>query len=250
MTAVDAYWITAFLDLPTDGHEAALRFWQEATGFGASPPRGSAGEFRTLVPPTGDPHIGVQRIEDGPPGVHLDLHVPSVTEAAAAAVALGATIVAESSYIVMRSPGGYVFCFVDHPAGPDPAPAAGGGPVRPYQVSLDIPAAHYAADVLFWSGLLGGEALEADDGDFAAIPAPSALPVRLLCQRLGADDDGAARAHLDIAAGATNGGVAVTHVALGAEVVATFDHWIALRDPAGMDYCLTTIDPVTGKRPG
>ncbi|MEM9894567.1 MAG: VOC family protein [Actinomycetota bacterium] len=250
MSAVDVYWITAFIDLPADGHEVGVRFWSAMTGFEPSPPRGTTGEFLTLLPATGAPHLAVQRIDEGPPGIHLDLHVTSVDAAAAAAVALGATVVARLDYTVMRSPGGYVFCFVDHPAGPEPAPAGGPGPIRPYQVSLDVPAERYDADVAFWSSLLGDGPIEAADSDFTAIRTDAPLPVRLLCQRLGPGDDGGARAHLDVAAGVLNGDIATDQVALGAEVVGTFEHWIALRDPAGMDYCLTTIDPVTGRRPG
>src|SRR6478609_6520322 len=118
------FWVSAFLDLPTDGFDEAVAFWQGVTGFGLSEPRGSEGEFATLVPPDGDDYLRVQRIDEGP-RIHLDLHVENPQVAAEAAIELGAHVLVrhEEGYVVLRSPGGFVFCFVRHDAARKPRPA-------------------------------------------------------------------------------------------------------------------------------
>ena len=109
MTTVS--WVTAFLDLPPDVHEAGTRFWAAVTGYAVSPSRGDDAEFRTLLPPVGDPYLKIQRTGAGGgevtgPEVHLDLHVTSIARSAARAEGLGAEIVhrSEHGYVVLRSP--------------------------------------------------------------------------------------------------------------------------------------------------
>jgi hypothetical protein len=53
-------------------------FWAAVTGSTLPPSRGRSGEFVTVIPSHGDPHLRVQRIDEGPGGSHLDLHVDDV----------------------------------------------------------------------------------------------------------------------------------------------------------------------------
>jgi hypothetical protein len=96
VTAVPVRWLTVFLDFPAGSFDAGVAFWREVTGSGLSPFRGAAGEFATLLPPSGDAYLRVRRIADGSGGHHLDLHVDpglaSVDQAAERAVALGANV--------------------------------------------------------------------------------------------------------------------------------------------------------------
>ena len=110
-------WLSAFLDFGTRSDFAAgVAFWAAVTGYERSPLRGPNNEFATLVPPTGDDYLRVQCLTEGPGRIHLDLHVADPVAAAARAGGIGATIVDEAAdgYVVLRSPGGFVFCFVPH----------------------------------------------------------------------------------------------------------------------------------------
>ena len=119
------FWVSAFLDFAPDAFEPGVAFWQGVTGYALSERRGVDGAFATLVPPDGDDYLRVQRLEDGDGRVHLDLHVENPTIAAEAAIELGAHVLMrhEQGYVVLRSPGGFVFCFVRHHASRRPAPA-------------------------------------------------------------------------------------------------------------------------------
>jgi len=89
-------WLTVFLDFPADAFGVGVAFWREVTGYRLSPSRGAAGEFATLLPPSGDAYLRVQRLLDGGGRCHLDLHVDTASEplaeAAGRAVALGARV--------------------------------------------------------------------------------------------------------------------------------------------------------------
>src|SRR5687768_16130873 len=120
---ISLFWVTAFRDLPASSFDQGVAFWRSVTGYGLSASRGERHEFATLEPPAGDAFLRVQRVQDGPGGIHLDLHVSDSRAAADAAHDLGATEVADLGHVIMRSPGGFTFCFVDHPAADRP-PAA------------------------------------------------------------------------------------------------------------------------------
>ncbi|MDW3219931.1 MAG: VOC family protein [Acidimicrobiales bacterium] len=232
-------WITAFVDLAADRFDAASRFWMDATGTTMSARRGPDGEFATLVPDTGDPVVRVQRTGDDTSGIHLDLHVDDVRAAADEATALGAVVVADPGHVVLRSPAGLGFCVVaDGGERRVPAPV-GSPPSRLDQIAIDVPAASFAAEVGFWSALLGWT-LRPSSTEFRRLEQPDGLPYRLLFQRL-ADDapETTARAHLDVSAGDGREDVAALHVELGSTRLATFEHWIVLEDPAGLPYCVT-----------
>jgi hypothetical protein len=235
-------WTTAFLDLPRDAIAASVEFWRGVTATGISPPRGADGEFVTLLPSDGDAFLRVQRF-DGGPRVHLDLHVDDPTAAAASAVALGAVELFREDHVVLRSPGGFVFCVVPW-QGEQRRPAPVGGVVVD-QVALDVPDALHAREVEFWSALTGWAAHGTDEPELTLLRRPAGIPLRVLLQRLGTDDPReSVTAHLDLAAGAARRDVADAHVAAGARILAERPHWVVMQDPAGIVYCLTAREPV------
>ena len=224
------FWASAFLDFPASSYAPGVAFWRQVTGFDLSPSRGDHQEFATLVPPDGDDYLRVQRVQDGPGGIHLDLHVSDPRAAADHALALGAAEVAapdmkDHGYAVLRSPGGNR-SLVD-------------------QVCLDIPSSGYAEECAFWSALTGWELTGSPvSPSFSRLTRPAGIPLRFLIQRLD-ESSGAARAHLDLAADDRVSEVH-RHAALGATVIAEWSRWTVLRDPVGAAYCITDRDPATG----
>lgn len=238
------FWVSAFLDSAPEHYREGVGFWQAATGYGLSAPRGETAEFATLLPPDGDDFLRVQRLEDGVDRVHLDLHVTDPRAAADAAVVAGAVEVVDRGYVVMASPGGLTFCFVGHPASRLPAPTrhADGSAARVRQVAIDVPRASYDVEWAFWSALTGWEQRPSSvTEDFRFLLAPPGQPLGLLVQRLQ-EEDGPVRAHLDW--GTTDRAAETErHLALGARVLAVHSHWTVLTDPVGRTYCLTDGDP-------
>ncbi len=245
-------WMTAFVDMPSDAFDAGVAFWERVTGCERSAPRGEFQQFATLQPADGDGYLRVQRTQDGSAKIHLDLHVDDVAAAAQAAVHLGASEVADFGYRIMRSPSGFVFCFVPHRGECErPAPfASAAGTSRVDQMALDIPFAAFPAEALFWAGLTGWARHAASRPEFEVLARPPELPLRVLLHRLGAGDGRReTTAHLDVACGADVDGLVAAHVAGGAVVEREEERWTTLRDPAGLPYCLTARDPWTGVLP-
>lgn len=250
---VTVVWTTLFLDLPGDRFDAGTTFWRAVTATTLSAPRGPADEFATLVPPDGDAFLRVQRFDDGP-RVHLDLHVDDVDAAAAHAVTLGATERHREEHVVLASPGGFVFCVVpDEGERRRPAPVDGprGGRARVDQLCLDVPEPLVERERAFWSDLTGWPVAGDTSLELVPLARPDGMPVRLLVQRLGADDARTqVTGHVDVAAaGPDRDAVVAAHVDLGAELVERFAQWTVMRDPAGLTYCLTGRSPDTGLRP-
>ncbi len=240
------FWVSAFLDNAPAHHAASIGFWQAATGYALSPPRGDDGEFATLVPPDGDDFLRVQRRHDGGDRIHLDLHLGDPRAAADAAVSLGAAeAVDRGDYVVLSSPGGVVFCYVTHPARTRPRPTAhaDGSTARVRQVAIDVPPASYEREWGFWSALTGWEPRASTvTEDFRFLVPPADQPLALLVQRLGEDHQGGIGAHLDW--GTTDRAAETErHLALGARVLAQHRHWTVLAEPTGRVYCLTDADP-------
>jgi len=233
-------WITGFLDTP--GVEAE-GFWLAVTGSTLSARR-DGGTFATLLPPDGDACLRVQVVADGPPRAHLDLHVEHVPAAAAEAGSLGAAVVRDDGdLVVLRSPAGIVFCVVPWHGERTPPGAVrwpDGQASLVDQLSLDIPAAGYDAEVGFWAGLTGWRLGDSDLPEFRFLYGGPGQPLRLLLQRLG---DGAPGVHLDLACEGFDAEVQ-RHVGLGATVVRQVPgDWTTLRDPAGREYCVTARAP-------
>ena len=234
MTAIPVRWLTVFLDFPAGSFGAGVAFWREVTGSTLSPFRGATGEFATLLPPSGDAYLRVQRVAGGSGGHHLDLHVDpavaSVEQAAERAVALGAKVLhRELGLVISSSPGGFTFCLVRwHGEGTVPGPVRldGAGASRADELWLDVPAGTFERERSFWTALTGWEG---QDG------ARSALPVRLELRRAEPGDRVAG--HLAFAC-ADRGALAGRHAAAGARILAVLPHETAMADPVGRLYRL------------
>lgn len=222
-------WLTAFIDLPVDVYDDGVAFWCGVTGYTVSPSRGEHGEFATLVPPEGDAYLRVQRVVDGPGGVHLDVHAPG------------------QPFAVRRSPGGLAFCEVSEELSRRPPPTAwpGGHWSIVDQVCLDISAAAYERECDFWCDRMVAAQVESSYfEEFTSLARPLDQPIRILLQRVG-DDRPQVTAHLDVY---TSDRAAETrrHEALGATVLREHEHFTVLTDPTGAAYCITPRDAVTG----
>ena len=238
-------WVSAFLDLGPAAVERGSAFWSAVTGYALSPTRGDEGEFATLLPPSGGDYLRVQRLTDGPDRIHLDLHVADPTIAAEAAIEAGGHVLVrhEAGYVVLRSPGGLVFCFVPHHPSRRPSPATWPDGTRSMvdQVCLDLPPSSYDVEVRFWRTVTGWDLADVAESEFERLQPPDEQPLRWLVQRLD-EDRPAVGVHLDLAADDRDAEVA-RHVALGATEVARHEWWTVLADPTGQRYCVTTRSP-------
>jgi hypothetical protein len=248
-TTTQPHWVTAFLDLPEETHEAGSAFWSAVTGYHRSAPRGEDGQFATLVPPVGTDFLRVQRLSEGP-RVHLDLHVDDPEAAAAGAESLGAEALGTSYDGVrsVRSPGGFAFCFVRGGAEERPPPTTWPDGRTSYvdQVCLDVPPSRYDAELDFWTAVTGWRRRDPRPGsEFGRVTPGPEQPLQLLLQRLD-DEQDAVSAHLDWAASEHEAEVSA-HVAAGARVRGRFEGWTVLEDPAATTYCITRRRP--GDRP-
>ena len=241
-------WLTVFLDFPADDFDAGVAFWREVTGCGLSALRGAEGEFATLLPASGDAYLRVQRVLEGG-GYHLDLHVDTPLEdAAAEARTLGARVLhLGPGLVIADSPGGFTFCLVrwdGESAVPGPL-HTNGGVSRVDTLCLDVPPGLYERECAFWSALTGWAARPAPVPGFAYLRRPAGLPARLLLQRLDDAVPGQpVRAHADF--GCTDEKAVAWHVSLGARVMGTFSYWTVLTGPAGREYCLVNREPDDG----
>jgi catechol 2,3-dioxygenase-like lactoylglutathione lyase family enzyme len=102
------------------------------------------------------------------------------------------------------------------------------------EVIVDVPSETLAAAQRFWAGALGGTVRRLEEyPEFAALDDPAALP-HVGFQDIG---DGAARFHLDIETDDIEAEVARLS-RLGAVVEQRREHWVVMRDPAGLLFCL------------
>lgn len=232
-------WIQVFLDTPAHAFEEAVAFWSAVTGWQPSERRGEDGQFLTLLPAAGSAYVKMQAVA-GPAGLHLDLDSTDRPAAVSRSHDLGATHAWTYEDVeVMRSPGGFVFCHtlldgesvLDRP-----------GATMLDQVCLDVPAAHWDAEVAFWAALTGREPQVGSLPQFVRLVRDG--QPRILVQRLD-EPDGTVRAHPDLASADRESDTAA-HVRLGASVRAVNSFWTVLAAPGGQVYCLTDRDPGTG----
>ena len=241
-------WVYAFIDRPLDRFEESSAFWTAVTGTVLSAPRGEQGEFVTLLPqqPGADAYLKLQGV-GGDGGAHLDLAVDNYEVFRAEAVASGATVVDDhGSWVVLRSPGGQLFCAMPWDGAAErPEPAVG---VRLDQVAIDLAPSVFDAEVDFWAGLTGWGSDRGSRPEFRMVrpPVAAGVPVQILLHRLG--EERPTSAHLDLAC-ADVAATTALHLRLGAEEVRRERLWTVMRDPAGGTYCLTSRDPVTGRLP-
>jgi hypothetical protein len=243
-------WTTAFWDFPAEGFEAGVAFWLKVTDSTLSERRGPEGEFATLIPAEGDACLRVQRIREGKGGSHLDLHVDDVEGEAERAVGLGAAVVyREPGLVVLHSPGGFAFCLVGHNgegAIPPPLDWPGGQRSRTDQLCLDIPPQAFDHELVFWQTLTGWPQRPTNAREFRRLLPPPELPLQFLLQRLDLAEQGrSTTAHIDLSCTDLDAETE-RHVGLGAEAVRRHHWWQVMRDPAGLEYCITARNPDTG----
>ncbi|BBH69620.1 hypothetical protein ACTI_63050 [Actinoplanes sp. OR16] len=234
-------WVTGFLDTPAETAGDAERFWSAVTGMAlvARHQRSVA-----LQPEKGDVYLRMQVVGEEPARAHPVLHVDDPFPAADEVVALGATvIVKEPGLVVLRSPSGITFCLVAWEYERElTRPIRWDGPQSSLvdQLCLDVPAAFYAREMVFWSEVTRWERRASSLPEFTFLQPPARMPLQLLLQRTGGGQPGV---HVDLACDDVDAEVA-RHVALGASVVRRVPQdWTTLTDPAGRAYCVTARSP-------
>lgn len=234
-------WVTALLDTTRDHAARTEAFWSRVTGYQLAARRGSNDELASLLPPEGDPHLGVQTVEQpSPGGVHVHLHTHDVRALAARGAQLGASVRhLDAGHAVAESPGGMRFCVVDHPASRAARPGTWpGGRSMVDQVCVDIPPSRWEEECRFWAALTGWPLVDQDpDDEFRRLQRPEGLAIQFLLQRLD-DEEPSVVGHLDLGSDDYLA-EADRHVALGATEVRRTPHWVTLRDPSGRPYCVT-----------
>lgn len=239
-------WLNAVIDIPADQFDEVGEFWVQLTNSTQGEVHPEHDEFVHLLPVSGDMHLELQRINSGEPGVHLDLVVArdEIDELADKAVSLGARLVSKPGHAVLETPGGVAFCIVPGSTESERAPVIDvDHPHAVDQICLDVPHEHFETDIAFWAALTGWEANEPSIQEFRSFAQPKHLPLRILLQQLGEDDQGGPRAHLDLSSGTHIAEIVPTHQAAGAEIVEEHTHWTILTDPSGQPYCLTARQP-------
>jgi hypothetical protein len=99
------------IDAPAETHDAEVAFWRGA----ASLPLKQFQKFPEYYGAEMSAGYGmlVQRLGEGAPRVHLDIHATDVAAEVARLRELGATLVRDDGpWTVMRDPAGLVFCVV------------------------------------------------------------------------------------------------------------------------------------------
>ena len=231
----------AFLDVPDESADPAVRFWSASTGAAIGAPWPEHPEFRSLEPATGSRYLHVQR-HGGPPRVHLDLTSSDVDAEAARLVELGAAAgVRERWWQVLASPAGLPFCLVAETPGrsrPEPARWPGGHRSRVDQLVLDVPADRYEAERRFWRECTGWPERAEPEPDRHRLAVPRSSPLELLLHRL--DDGGGAdrgRGHLHLRTDDVPAEVRRL-VGLGAVRQAGCGDGVMLAGPAGLAFCV------------
>lgn len=238
-------WLHAVIDVPADQRERVGSFWADVLGWPLGAPWPGHPELSSFEPASGDAYLHLQQI-DGAPRVHLDVesHDPETT--GVRAQALGAHFVHQhEGWRTLLSPGGLPFCVLEtgrrRPPGPQTWPD--GHRSRMVQVCIDSPVSVHDQEVAFWRELLPGRWADSAAREFAGKWHDDAgSPLQLLFQRLD-EPDGTVRAHLDH--GTDDLPAEVRRVRdLGAQDIGPGrGGWHALRDPAGLAFCVTGNSP-------
>jgi hypothetical protein len=107
------------------------------------------------------------------------------------------------------------------------------------------PGYQYDAECGFWADPTGWDPRDSPLVKFRCLTRPAGMPLRLLLQRTDDQPGTTVRAHPDLACSGVDAEVA-RHEGLGSTRWHDGDGWIAMRDPAGLAYCITRRDPGTG----
>jgi glyoxalase superfamily protein len=114
---------TVVIDCSAADYEAGQAFWSAAF---AKPPVARNERFAVLRGRVGGEsgvYVGLQRLSEGPPAIHLDIETDDVPAEVARLEQLGARVKARiRNHVVMTAPSGHAFCVVpvlrgDFPAG-------------------------------------------------------------------------------------------------------------------------------------
>jgi catechol 2,3-dioxygenase-like lactoylglutathione lyase family enzyme len=103
---------TVVFDFPGEAHDAARDFWQVALAAGVR--RGTTNpEYHVLEHPAALGPVLVQHLREGASRLHLDIEADDTGAEVARLVAAGAVEVERiEDWIVLRDPGGLLFCVV------------------------------------------------------------------------------------------------------------------------------------------
>lgn len=239
------------LAVPADRFEVDRSFWAAVSATTALVEPDAEGLI-TLVPGTGDTYLAMLPLRSQSGGCRPILHVDEPAGVCQQAVGLGGRVQRHGPAATwMRSPAGLLFGITAWRGAshrPPPASWAAGQRSLVDQVCLDVPPAAFKAECDFWAALTGSEHRLGAREEFRYLPRPTDMPLRLVLQRLDDASAHAARSHLDLACSDVNAEIR-RHEALGATVVYEGAVWTTLRDPAGIDYCVTGRDPDTGTLP-
>jgi len=239
-------WMHVVIDVPPRLEAVSTAFWAQVLGWSPSAPWPADPAFRSFEPSDspGDAYVHRQ-VGDHGPRIHLDVEVSDRAAETDRLRRLGASVgPAHAEWQVMESPGGLPFCLVD------PADRTVPQPVtwdrhrsRIVQVCIDSPVGRHEVEVEFWRSATQGSWEPGDAEEFAGKLRPEEGPVQLLLQRLGPDSSATVTsAHIDL--GTDDVDAEVKRVAaLGAERIHPGRGWFTLRDPAGMEFCVTANRP-------
>ena len=238
-------WLHAVIDVPPDQHEAQGTFWSRVLGWPVGDPWPDHPALRSFEPPEGAAYMHLQEI-DGPPRVHLDLESADPDATVAQAEELGATLVDEQDrWRTLRSPGGFPFCVLlarEHEA-PEATSWPDGHRSRMVQVCIDSPVDAHDREVGFWRALLSGRWVSSSSREFAGKWHDDAgSPLQLLFQRLD-EPTGPVRAHLDHGTDDLDAEVRRVQYLGAGDIGRGRGGWHALRDPAGLAFCVTANSP-------
>jgi predicted enzyme related to lactoylglutathione lyase len=246
-------WMHVFVDVPPAAASTTRAFWSRALGWQTGPQWAQHPEFRSLIPDAGDRYVHVQEI-DGDPRVHLDVVVDDLDIARDTLLDQGAEAAPRTAeWQVMRSPGGFPFCLCRKPAvgRRPPATRHNGHRSRLVQVCIDAPADRFEREVAFWQEATGWDYHPSPHNpELADLRGPATAPLRLLMQRLGADDPGTTtRAHIDLGSDDLDAeadrlvSFGARKVGPGKGYVDRTRGWVLMADPAGLPFCVTSKPP-------
>jgi len=104
------------IDVPAADHDRELAFWRGATGEELA--QGRLAEYHGSLLHGLDFGLLVQRLDDGEPRVHLDIHTDDLDAEVARLEQLGAERVQQvHSWWVLRDPAGLPFCVIPEKPG-------------------------------------------------------------------------------------------------------------------------------------
>jgi Glyoxalase-like domain len=105
------------IDVPEGKHDRELAFWSAASGQELIQ-SGKHPEYHGAWLPGQDFELLIQRLGEGQPRVHIDIHTDDLAAEVARLEALGAQRVAQAGFWwIMRDPAGLLFCVLPEPPG-------------------------------------------------------------------------------------------------------------------------------------